>query len=130
MNMTDLLTWAPVILGLALTVWGLLALRQGYSKKVSEIQKNVIEALNTQNETQARQIVICEREIRRLKRVVATIQRALVRRGLQVEIANEEITIIDKQTRRTHTLQIRTSDELKDDKTATTGNVLEDEEEG
>lgn len=112
MNLATLLPYLSVFIALCVTVGGLFAIRQGYNKQAGEIQDRIIEALKTQNEAQERQIATCEKEIARLKRVVKTIQIALKRRGLEIEIDSDGITLIDNQSRQTRTV-IRLSGELE-----------------
>jgi hypothetical protein len=119
---TDILAFLPVlslILSLAALAGGILAFRSGYSKQASEIQEKVIDALKTQNETQATQIVACEKEIGRLKQIVVTIQYALKRRGLRIEIDGNAITLIDEAVSKERTVQIQITDKPEDDKDKT-----------
>lgn len=98
MTLADLLPWVSTIIALCITIGGLFAMRAGYSRQATEIQERVIDALKAQNEAQETQILSCEKEISRLKRVVATIQYALKRRGLQIEIDGDAITLIDSSS--------------------------------
>jgi hypothetical protein len=115
--MGEIMTALPVlsiIVSLFLVIGAFFAFRVGHDKTASEIQEKVIEALRAQTEAQELQIKTCEKEIARLKRVVATIQIALKRRGLQIEIDNDSITIIDNQGRSSRTVQILIdSDEME-----------------
>ena len=108
--MSVLLPMLSLIISILVLIGGFFAFRHGYNNQASEIQERTIEALKAQNEAQERQIKTCEKEIVRLKRVVATIQIALKRRGLDIEIDNDAITLIDNQTRQTRTVQIRMQD--------------------
>lgn len=112
MNLATLLPYISVFIALCVTIGGLFAIRQGYNKQAGEIQDRIIEALKTQNEAQERQITTCEKEIARLKRVVRTIQIALKRRGLEIEVDSDGITLIDNQSRQTRTV-IRMTGELE-----------------
>ena len=115
MNFAALLPYLSTFLALCITVGGLFAMRQGYSKQATEIQEKVIGALQAQNEAQETQIATCEKEIARLKRVVSTIQYALKRRGLRIEIDGDAITVVDEQSRQSRTVQIRLSDKTTND---------------
>jgi hypothetical protein len=115
---TEIATLLPVlsiVVSLCLVIGGFFAFRTGYNKTASEIQEKVIEALKAQNEAQEVQIKTCEKEISRLKRVVATIQYALKRRGLRIEIDGDTITLIDDQSRNTRTVQISLTDKQIDE---------------
>ncbi len=107
MSVPNFLSYLSTVLVVCVTVGGFFALRQGYSKQTNEIQERIITALKTQNEIQAAQIAACEKEIARLKRIVSTIQYALKRRGVRIEIDGEGITFIDNQAGRTHTIQMQ-----------------------
>lgn len=118
--LTTLNSFLPVlnvVLTICLAAGGFFALRSGNARQASEIQEKVIEALKTQNEAQERQIQTCEKEITRLKRVVSTIQLALKRRGLRIEIEGDSISIIDSQSKgtRTTTMKIIQVDKTEDE---------------
>jgi hypothetical protein len=113
-DLTTFLSVLSVVLTICVAIGGFFALRHGYSQTTTDVQAKVIDALKAQNESQELQIATCEKEIARLKRVVATIQLALKRRGLQIEISGDEITIVDKQGNRTHTVQIKMADDADD----------------
>src|SRR5215469_18053716 len=105
----DIASFLPIlsiIVSLCVVIGGYFAFRSGYSRTATEIQEKVIAALQAQNDSQEMQIKAFEKEITRLKRVVATIQLAIKRRGLQIEINGESITIIDSQSRGSRTTTV------------------------
>ncbi len=108
---TALLPVVSLVVSLCIAVGGVIAYRGAVSRSTSEIQKNTIEALQAQNETQEKQITACEKEIRRLKEIMATVQYALKRRGLRIEVDGDSITLYDEQTRSALTAQIRMRDD-------------------
>jgi len=108
---SEFLTFVPIIISLGLLVGGFIAFRQGYKQQMGVIEERVIDALKALNEAQERQIATCEKEIVRLKRVMNTIQIALKRRGLTIEINGDSITLIDNQGVSTRTMQINITDE-------------------
>lgn len=118
--LSNLATFLPIlslVLSVCLAIGGLIAFRQGYAKQAGEIEERVIGALKVLNTTQETQLVTCEKEIMRLKRVVATIQYALKRRGLRIEIDGDSITLIDEQSRQSRTVQIRMADKFEGEDT-------------
>lgn len=98
-----------IVIMLIATLIGAIAYRRNNTKQLRDIQNQVIETYKAQNEVQEKQIVSCEKEIARLKRIVATIEIALKRRGLRIEIDADSITLIDTQAKgaRTTTMKIK-----------------------
>lgn len=114
---SNLVPILSLIISVAALIGGFVAYRSGYSKQASEIQQRVINALQAQNEAQEAQIETCEKELSRLKKVVTTIQYALKRRGLRIEINNDAITLIDEAVpRQEHMVQIQITDAPDDEK--------------
>jgi len=112
------------LLSLALTIFlaigGVLAFIGLAKRSNSEVQASTITALQAQNDAQEKQmalqekqIALLEKKIMHFERVIGTIQLALKRRGLRIEINGETITLIDESKRSASTVQIRIdSDEL------------------
>ncbi len=120
MNLVNVLPYLSTLITICIAIGGFFALRTGYSKQANEIQDRVIAALKLQNEVQARQIAAHEKEISHLKQIVTTIQVALKRRGLRIEVDNDTITLIDDHARRAHTVKIQMTAGDKDDDNDTT----------
>lgn len=107
-----LISLIPILISLAMLVGGFFAFKNGYRKQIGEIESNVINALKTLNEAQERQISSLEDEITRMKRVLNTIQIALQRRGLTIEIDRDAITLIDVGSKSERVVQISMTDKL------------------
>jgi len=58
---------------------------------------------------------VLEKKIVHLNRVVLTIEYALKRRGLRIEVDDESITLIDEHTKAHQTMQIRVMDTVPED---------------
>lgn len=124
-NLSVLLPLFSLLISVCVGIGGYLAIRGNYTRTVGEVQDRVISALTAQNAVSKTQIASLEKEIVRMKRVVSTIQVALKRRGLEIEINGDSITLIDNQDRRAHTMQIRIEDS---DELPTTGQDKEKDE--
>ena len=98
------------ILGLALTIGGLLALRQGYNKQVTEMQKRVIDALKEEIASLDRQIIGCKTQVEQLSKTVSTIRYVFKQQGVIIRVTDNMVTITDKRKNRQTTVS------LKDDK--------------
>lgn len=112
MSNEALFAFIPVIISIGMLIGGFLAFKNGYKRQMGEIENNVINALKTLNEAQERQINSLENEVARMKQVLKTIQIALERRGLTIEIDRDSITLIDAQARAERTVQISMSGPL------------------
>lgn len=111
-----ILPYLSTVLTICIGVGCFFALRGEAAKQANAIQDRVIAALEAQNKMQAQQIEAHEREISRLNRIVETIQAALKRRGLRIEIDGDSITLIDDHARRSHTVKIQMTAEEDEDK--------------
>jgi hypothetical protein len=102
-----------ILFFVSVTVSGFLMWRGSQGKEASQIQDRAITALEAQMKVQ-------EKEILRLKRVVLTIEYALKRRGLRIQIDNDAITLVDERSRANQTVQIRMMESmpLEEDKDA------------
>ena len=77
------------------------------NRGLSMIQNSTITAQQAQLDTQEKQIKMLEKKLMHLNRVMLTVEYALKRRGLRIEISDEAITLIDEQSRANQTVQIR-----------------------
>lgn len=114
-----------LIVTLIVLVLGAIAYRRNSTKQLGELQAQVIDTYKSQNEAQEKQIADLERKLARHERILTTIQVALKRRGLRIEIDGDSISIIDSQKTgtRTTTMKIIQVDKTEDVET-------EDKEEG
>jgi hypothetical protein len=109
-----LLPVLSIVLTLCMAVGTVMAFRGNTGKGLSEAQEKAITALTTQNEVQEKQIERLEKKLVHLNRVMLTVEYALKRRGLRIEIDDDAITLIDEKTRANQTTQIRIMDTLTD----------------
>ena len=107
-----LLPVMSIIITLCAVVGGAIAFRGNQGKGASEIQERAIDALQAQTEAQEKQIKMLEKKLMHLNRVMLTVEYALKRRGLRIEISDEAITLIDEQSRANQTVQIRMMEAL------------------
>jgi hypothetical protein len=98
--MIDLLpTFLPylsIVVALVVTIGGIFAFRQGYSRMAITVREDVISALNSQIDTLKDQVVALEKEIERQKVIVSTIRYALKQRGLYIRVNGDIITMVDR----------------------------------
>ncbi len=115
MSLAEFFPYFQFALGLFVVVGtvigGVIAVRHGYSKSADEIQDRVIKALKNEIGTLETQFGQAEKEIIRLRRVLATIRYALKRRGLHITVNGDFISFYDEQSRSTRTTQMRTTDQ-------------------
>lgn len=90
------------------------------NRGLSEVQNSTITAQQAQIDTQEKQIKALEKKIVHLNRIMLTVEYALKRRGLRIEIDDEAITLIDERSRSNQTVQIRMMENIptEDDKEA------------
>lgn len=77
------------------------------NRGLAEFQTSSIAAHQALIDTQEKQIKALEKKLMHLNRVMLTVEYALKRRGLRIEINDEAITLIDEQSRANQTVQIR-----------------------
>lgn len=80
---------------LGLIVGGLLAYRRGFAQTVSEVQERVIIALQTEIQTLHDRIDALEAENTRLRTIISTLCAALKRRGIQVTVEGDTVSILE-----------------------------------
>lgn len=116
--MPDLATLLPLlslIIATGAAVGVVVAFLGNKNRGLSEVQSSTITALQAQNEAQEHQIKMLEKKIVRLNRIVLTIEYALKRRGLRIEIDDEAITLVDERSGRAGTsMQIRLMENITD----------------
>lgn len=89
------LPYISTVLAICLTIGGMFAIRQGYSKQVGEIQDKVISAQKAQITTLEGRVEACEKEVDHLHGIIETISEALRQRGIVISISGEMVTIED-----------------------------------
>lgn len=114
-ELSPFLSVLNVVLMIGLTIGGVIVFRGSRGKAIAEVQDRTIEALKTQTETQERQIKALEKKITHLNRVMITVEYALKRRGLRIEIDDDAITLIDERSRANQTVQIRMMDAVPEE---------------
>lgn len=108
----SLLPVMSIIITLCAVVGGAIAFRGNQGKGANEIQQSTIMAQQAQLDTQDKQIKTLEKKLTHLNRVVLTIEYALKRRGLRIEIDDEAIMLIDERARSNQTVHIRLMDAM------------------
>ena len=116
-----ILTSLPgIIIMLVATLIGAVAYRRNNTKQLIEMRSQLIDTYKAQVELQEKQIKALEKKVTHLNRVMMTVEYALKRRGLRIEIDDEAITLIDERSRANQTVQIKMMDSIppEDDKEA------------
>src|SRR6266568_7920586 len=113
-DLSSIPSYIIALLGLCLTIGGLLAIKQGYSRQVSEIQERVIKAYKEEIETMGKQIEACQKRITHKSQIIATIRYTMKQRGYSIVISDDYITMTEHGGNKTRTIQI-TEKEIKND---------------
>ena len=100
---SDLIPYVTSLLALALTIGAIVAYRSGYSKEARGLQAQTIDALRSRIEVLEAQLENAVRDALKDKAVIRTVQYALARRGLHIEINGEYITLVDEQSAQSRT---------------------------
>lgn len=112
-DMSMILPMLSLVIALSAAVGVVVAFLGNKNRGLSEVQTSTITALQAQNDAQEQQIKAQGQQIKRLNRVVLTIEYALKRRGLRIEIDDEAITLIDENaSKRGTSMQIRLMDHV------------------
>jgi hypothetical protein len=106
-EISSLLSIAIALIAAFGTVAFVIAFVGNRNRGLSEVQNSTIMAQQAQIDTQEKQIKALEKKLVHLNRVVLTVEYALKRRGLRIEIDEDAITLIDERTRANQTVQIR-----------------------
>lgn len=101
------------VVGICLGIGGALAMRQGYSSKLSDIQKNIIEALRIEITTLQTQIALSKNEIAQLKMAIDTITYALKKEGKLIVVNGSFVTISDTDIKRTIKIEMRSNENVE-----------------
>ncbi|SRR6266581_8889392 len=83
--------------------------RRNAVKLSSDNQENTVRLLNDEINSLVLTVARNEKDIARMKRILATVRFALKRRGLIITLNGDYITFYDVQSRSTSTLQLRTT---------------------
>jgi predicted nuclease with TOPRIM domain len=105
--MTDILSILNLVLSVGLAIGGLAAFRHGFARTANEVQERVINALESEINALKDRLGELEKENARLTHVIATIRRALRRRGLFVSIDDELVSIRDRAGNLTQATRIQ-----------------------
>lgn len=112
-DMSMILPMLSLVIALSAAVGVVVAFLGNKNRGLSEVQTSTITALQAQNDAQEQQIKAQGQQIKRLNRVVLTIEYALKRRGLRIEIDDDAITLIDENaSKRGTSMQIRLMDHV------------------
>lgn len=106
-NLGAFLPILDLVLVIGLFIGGFFAIRTGFAGKTSEMQEKAIEAQNTQIDVLEKQIAACEKKVARLEGAFDSLAILLKRYALHIEINGETVTLIDEQSKRSQTVQIR-----------------------
>lgn len=112
---TELLPTLSIAIALIMavgTVAFVIAFVGNRNRGLAEFQNSSIAAHQALIETQEKQIKALEKKVTHLNRVVLTIEYALKRRGLRIEIDDEAIMLIDERARSNQTVHIRLMDAM------------------
>jgi len=116
MQILEFIPYISAIFALLISIGGFFAIKQGYTKRVEEIQENVINALKVQNDLQEKQIATLNTKLEHMGQVIATLRYAVKKRGITIEINGEYITLIDALSpRRDSSTQIRIASTTSED---------------
>jgi len=96
-NLTDALSLLSLVLTLCAILGGILAWRSGFNSTANAVQERVINALDSEISTLRLRLEDIARENTRLNQMIETICLALQKRGLEVTIDGDVITITDNQ---------------------------------
>lgn len=102
-NITSALSLLSLALTICTILGGVLAWRSGFNHTANEVQDRVIHALESEIAALRQRLEDVARENTRLNQRIETICLALKKRGLEVMIEGDIITIIDNQRSNTMT---------------------------
>src|SRR5690349_12444733 len=102
-NINNALSLLSLVLTLCTILGGVLAWRSGFNHTANEVQDRVIHALESEISTLHQRLEDVEQENTRLNKRIEIICLALKKRGLDVMIDGDLITIIDNQRSSTMT---------------------------
>ncbi len=118
MNILEIAPLAVALLSLCGVIGGFLAMKAGYFQQAGTAQERAIDAMNAQIESQEKQIATCTRRIARLEQTLARVRKEMAKRGLQLEINGETITIVEQGGKRVSTVQIYLDEDKSEEKEA------------
>lgn len=101
-SLSTLLSVLSIVLALCVTIGGLLAYRQGYSKSAGEIQERVIAALQAEVQSLTNRLQDVEKRNSELTHVQATIIRVLDSKSIKITISGDMVTVQDAHGQETH----------------------------
>ncbi len=93
--MLEPLTLLNFLITLCLIVGGFVAYRQGFEKTANEVQERVITALQSEIHALQDRVIALEKENVQLNHVLNTVCASLSRRGIQVKVDGDTVSIHD-----------------------------------
>ncbi|WP_376795824.1 hypothetical protein [Thermogemmatispora sp.] len=93
--MQDLLSFTNLLITLALITGAFLAYHHGFARTADEVKARVISVMQHEIDTLKDRLETLEKENLRLSQIIGTIRLALQKRGLQITIEGELVSIHD-----------------------------------
>jgi hypothetical protein len=97
-----------IIITVVVVIVGYIAFQQ-YSKALAEGQERVMALYKAENEILQRQIDACQREAGQFKRYKGTLRYALGKLGFGIIDNGDFITLIDKGSKKMHTVRMKST---------------------
>jgi hypothetical protein len=95
-----------IIISIIIVIAGAIAFQQ-YSKAITEMQKRTIDAYKDENDILRKQIDACRSEAGQFKRYKGTLRYALGRLGFNIIDNGDFITLIEKGSKKMHTMRMK-----------------------
>lgn len=103
----SILPYVATFLSIVVSIGAALAFRSGYSKEARALQSQTIDALRTRLDLLEKQVASATAETLRNKTIISTIQFALSKRGIQIEVDDDFVTLIDDHLAKRTTVPIK-----------------------
>lgn len=111
MNIELLPSALVAVFGILLGIGGALAMRQGYAKRLAEIQTAIIDALKLEVQALEKQIAASKVELDRCNAAISTIKYALEKEGKILVVNGSFITVSDVAAKRIVKIEMHPVDE-------------------
>jgi hypothetical protein len=95
------LSMFSIVLTIASAIGGFYAFRNGLARTANEVQERVIDALDMEMGILRARLTDLERENKRLSQIISAICQTLKRRGMDVSVEGNLITVTDGRTSQT-----------------------------
>lgn len=106
-SLTSLLTIVNLLILIGAPVAVIIAFRSKMAEVKQDVETRVRQALTEENTILTSRTTRLETEVRRLNRIIVTIQSAFARQGVRIEIEGETVTLTDTRRARSSTVQIQ-----------------------